>query len=105
MRNSSGLTRVQRERAKIKKTVITAGGLGTRLLPMSKELPKEMLPIYARNTTGNLILKPILQALFEQIYQLGTREFCLVVGRDKRAGKRAVADLKTDSKGEGRARD
>jgi UTP--glucose-1-phosphate uridylyltransferase len=73
---------------KLKKAVITAAGLGTRLLPMSKELPKEMLPIYMRKTMGKLILKPVLQALFEQLYRFGIREFCFVVGR----GKRAIED-------------
>jgi UTP--glucose-1-phosphate uridylyltransferase len=31
-----------------RKVVVTAAGLGARLLPMSKELPKEMLPIFVR---------------------------------------------------------
>jgi UTP--glucose-1-phosphate uridylyltransferase len=34
------------------KVVITAAGLGTRLLPMSKEMPKEMLPIFIRSVNG-----------------------------------------------------
>jgi UTP--glucose-1-phosphate uridylyltransferase len=72
----------------IKRAIITAAGLGTRLLPMSKELPKEMLPIYARKKLGKLLLKPLLQALFEQLYRFGIREFCFVVGR----GKRAIED-------------
>jgi len=68
----------------MKKAVITAGGLGTRLLPFTKELPKEMLPIYI-NENGNLILKPLLQAIFEQLYDVGFKEFCFIVGREKRA--------------------
>ncbi len=71
----------------VKKAVITAAGLGTRLLPMSKELPKEMLPIYAKGL-DRIILKPLLQAVFEQLYDFGIREFCFVVGR----GKRAIED-------------
>ncbi|MEM3641674.1 MAG: sugar phosphate nucleotidyltransferase [Candidatus Bathyarchaeia archaeon] len=71
----------------IKKVVITAAGLGTRLLPMSKELPKEMLPIYVQSGSG-FVLKPIIQALFEQLYLFGFREFCFVVGR----GKRSIED-------------
>ncbi len=71
----------------IKKVVITAGGLGTRLLPMSKELPKEMMPIFLKSKS-DIILKPLLQALFEQFYNAGFREFCFVVGR----GKRAIED-------------
>jgi len=73
---------------KVKKAVITAAGLGTRLLPISKELPKEMLPIYLRNSMKGIILKPLLQALFEQLYLFGIKEFCFVVGR----GKRAIED-------------
>lgn len=69
------------------KVVITAAGLGTRLLPMSKELPKEMLPIFVKSDRG-FILKPLLQALFEQLYEFGFREFCFVVGR----GKRSIED-------------
>ena len=71
----------------VSKVVITAAGLGTRLMPTSKELPKEMLPIYVRNRTG-LKLMPLIQALFEQFYDFGYREFCFVVGR----GKRVIED-------------
>jgi UTP--glucose-1-phosphate uridylyltransferase len=67
----------------IRKAIITAAGLGTRLLPMSKEVPKEMLPIFVEGRNG-LVLKPMLQAIFEQLYDFGVREFCLVVGRGKR---------------------
>ncbi len=73
---------------RIKKAVITAAGLGTRLLPTTKELPKEMLPIFSKSKEGNLILKPILQLIFEQLFNLGIREFCFIVGR----GKRAIED-------------
>jgi len=68
--------------------VITAAGLGTRLLPTTKEMPKEMLPIYVRAGNGQVTLKPLLQALFEQLYNFGFRQFCFVVGR----GKRAIED-------------
>ncbi|MEM4576623.1 MAG: UTP--glucose-1-phosphate uridylyltransferase [Candidatus Nezhaarchaeales archaeon] len=71
----------------IKKVVITAAGLGTRLLPITKEIPKEMLPICLDNSNGPT-LKPLLQALFEQLYSFGFRDFCFVVGR----GKRAIED-------------
>jgi UTP--glucose-1-phosphate uridylyltransferase len=71
----------------VRKVVVTAAGLGTRLLPMSKELPKEMLPIFVKGDKG-VILKPLLQALFEQLYVFGFRDFCFVVGR----GKRSIED-------------
>ncbi|MEM3820040.1 MAG: sugar phosphate nucleotidyltransferase, partial [Nitrososphaerota archaeon] len=37
---------------KVKKAVITAAGLGTRLLPLTKEVPKEMLPIFVNGFRG-----------------------------------------------------
>jgi UTP--glucose-1-phosphate uridylyltransferase len=68
-----------------KKAVIPAAGMGTRLLPITKELPKEMLPIFTKTNNGKVCLKPMLQAVFEQLYDVGFREFCFVVGREKRA--------------------
>lgn len=67
------------------KCVLTVAGLGTRLLPLTKELPKEMLPIYAKDKNGKLILKPILQEIFESLYNYNIRDFCFVVGKTKRA--------------------
>ncbi len=70
------------------KAVIPAAGLGTRLLSVTKEQPKEMLPVFARGRNGELCLKPIVQLVFEQLYEVGFREFCFIVGR----GKRAIED-------------
>jgi len=67
------------------KCVLTVAGLGTRLLPLTKELPKEMLPIYVKSKNQNLVLKPILQVIFESLYQYKIRDFCFIVGRTKRA--------------------
>ena len=67
------------------KCILTVAGMGTRLLPLTKELPKEMLPIYSKSKDGNLILKPILQVIFESLYDYKIRDFCFVVGRTKRA--------------------
>jgi UTP--glucose-1-phosphate uridylyltransferase len=74
----------------IKKVVVPAAGLGTRLFPATKEQPKEMLPIFSRptNDEANASVKPLLQLVFEQLYDGGFREFCFVVGR----GKRAIED-------------
>jgi len=72
----------------IKKAVIPAAGLGTRLLPITKELPKEMLPIVAVTKNGKLCMKPMLQAIFEQLYDVHFREFAFIVGK----GKRAIED-------------
>jgi UTP--glucose-1-phosphate uridylyltransferase len=73
---------------RIHRAVITAGGTGSRLLPFTKETPKEMMPIYVRSDTGKLVLKPVLQVIYESIFEYGIREFCFVVGR----GKRSVED-------------
>ena len=72
----------------IKKVVITAAGLGTRLLSVTTEMPKEMLPLFCMGSNGDLLLKPVLQLIFEQLYEVGFREFCFIVGR----GKRSIED-------------
>ena len=73
------------------KAVILAAGLGTRLLPVTKEMPKEMFPIFAIGRDGKPRLKPLLQVVLEQLHDIGFREFCFVVGR----GKRAIKDYFT----------
>jgi UTP--glucose-1-phosphate uridylyltransferase len=77
------------------KAVLTAGGIGTRLLPFSKEIPKEMCPIITRDVDGPVQVKPIIQAIFEQLYLDGFRDFLVVVGR----GKRAIYDHFTPDQG------
>lgn len=72
----------------IGKVVITAAGIGTRLLTMTKEQPKEMMPLFANNNNGGLAVKPLLQIIFEQLYGDGFREFCFIIGR----GKRSIED-------------
>ena len=69
------------------KAVIPVAGLGTRLLTATKVQPKEMLPVFAREG-GELCIKPLVQLVFEQLFDFGIREFCFVVGR----GKRAIED-------------
>jgi len=44
-----------------------------------------MLPVFAKGKNGELCLKPIVQLVLEQLYQVGFREFCFIVGREKRA--------------------
>jgi len=67
------------------KCLITAAGLGTRLIPLTKIIPKEMLPIYDRGIDQNLILKPILQVIFESLYDYKIRDYCFIVGKTKKA--------------------
>lgn len=63
-------------RAKIRKAVIPAAGLGTRFLPATKAQPKEMLPI---------VDKPAIQFIIEEAIQSGIEEILIITGRNKRA--------------------
>lgn len=61
---------------KIKKAIFPVGGLGTRFLPATKAIPKEMLPV------AN---KPLIQYAFEEAVQAGIEEFIFITGRNKSA--------------------
>ncbi|MEM3191135.1 MAG: sugar phosphate nucleotidyltransferase [Conexivisphaerales archaeon] len=76
------------------KAVITAAGLGTRLLSVTKELPKEMLPLFCREG-DSVVVKPLVQLIFEQLHEVGVRDFCFIIGR----GKRAIEDHFTPDSG------
>ena len=67
------------------KVVITAAGKGTRLLPFTKEMPKEMMPIFSNVFTNKKVVLPILQYIYEQLYSMNFRDYCFVVGREKRS--------------------
>lgn len=60
--------------------VIAAAGKGTRLMPATKEQPKEMLPIVSQG-----MIKPILHLIVEQIHQSGINKVFVITGREKRA--------------------
>ncbi|KRE51049.1 UTP--glucose-1-phosphate uridylyltransferase GalU [Paenibacillus sp. Soil724D2] len=64
---------------KIKKAIIPAAGLGTRFLPATKAMPKEMLPI---------VDKPTIQYIVEEAVASGIEDIIIVTGR----GKRAIED-------------
>ena len=66
------------------KVVITAAGRGTRLLPMTKELPKEMMPVFSK-LNGKKCVIPLLQLIFEQLNECKIRKYCFIVGREKRS--------------------
>jgi UTP--glucose-1-phosphate uridylyltransferase len=72
----------------VRKVIIPAAGLGTRLFPATKEQPKEMLPIFTTASNGDMLVKPVVQLVFEQLHEAGLREFCFIVGR----GKRGIED-------------
>ena len=67
------------------KVVITAAGKGTRLLPFTKEMPKEMMPIFSNTFTNKKVVLPLLQYIYEQLYSMNFRDYCFVVGREKRS--------------------
>src|ERR1700760_3872954 len=61
---------------KVTKAVIAAAGFGTRFLPQTKAMPKEMLP---------LIDKPIIQYIVEQLVEAGIKDIIIVGSSNKRA--------------------
>lgn len=71
----------------VRRCLLTVAGSGTRLHPLSKEVPKELLPVPvgASGGGGPVLLKPALQVVFEGLYEYGVREYCLVTGRSKGA--------------------
>lgn len=60
---------------KIRKAVIPAAGFGTRFLPQTKAMPKEMLPV---------VDKPIIQYIVEELVDAGIKDIILVTGYHKR---------------------
>lgn len=66
----------QTERKPVRKAIIAAAGLGTRFLPQTKAMPKEMLPI---------IDKPVIQLIVEEAVAAGVTDIIIVTGSTKRA--------------------
>ena len=66
----------------MKTAVITTAGLGTRLLTTTKASPKTLLPLYDRSFDGNKepLLRPLIEIIFENLYDNGFRKFCFIVG-------------------------
>ena len=62
---------------KIKKALIPVAGLGTRMLPATKAIPKELLPIYD---------KPIIQYVVEEALEAGIDEIIFIT----RSGKESI---------------
>ena len=61
---------------RIRKAVIPAAGYGTRFLPVTKAIPKEMIPI---------VDKPVIQYIVEEALQSGIEEILIITGHGKRA--------------------
>jgi len=69
----------------VTKIVITAAGKGTRLLPFTKEMPKEMMPIFSKLSSDNTVVTPLLQYIFEQLYSMNFRDYCFIVRKEKKS--------------------
>ena len=63
---------------KVRKAIIPAAGLGTRFLPATKALAKEMLPI---------VDKPTIQFIVEEALKSGIEDILVVTGKSKRLSK------------------
>ena len=61
---------------KVRKAIIAAAGFGTRFLPQTKAMPKEMLPV---------VDKPIIQYIVEQLVEAGVTDIIIVTGYSKRS--------------------
>lgn len=57
------------------RAVVPAGGFGTRMLPATKSMPKEMLPV---------LDKPTIQYVIEEARDAGIEDICIITGRTKR---------------------
>ncbi|MEC2054534.1 UTP--glucose-1-phosphate uridylyltransferase GalU [Peribacillus psychrosaccharolyticus] len=80
---------------KVRKAIIPAAGLGTRFLPATKAMPKEMLPI---------VDKPTIQYIVEEAVAAGIEDIIIVTGKNKRAIEdhfdcAPVLEMELDKKG------
>jgi len=64
------------ENKKVRKAIVPAAGLGTRFLPATKAMPKEMLPV---------LTKPTIQYIIEEAVAAGIEQIIIISGRSKRA--------------------
>lgn len=83
-------------RFKVSKAVIPVAGLGTRFLPATKAMPKEMLP---------LIDKPVIQYVVEEAVSAGLEDVLMVTGRNKNTlenhfDRVAELEMKLEQKGD-----
>ncbi|MEK9596445.1 MAG: sugar phosphate nucleotidyltransferase, partial [Rhodospirillaceae bacterium] len=63
----------------VRKAIFPVGGLGTRFLPATKSMPKEMLPV---------VDKPLIQYAVDEAHEAGIEQLIFVTGR----GKTAIED-------------
>lgn len=75
------------QKKKVRKAVVAAAGFGTRFLPQTKAMPKEMLP---------LVDKPIIQHIVEELIDAGIEDVIIVTGYHKRSIEDHFDYLSTD---------
>jgi UTP--glucose-1-phosphate uridylyltransferase len=80
---------VMQNQSPVRKAVIAAAGFGTRFLPQTKAMPKEMLPI---------VDKPIIQYIVEELVAAGIEDIVLVTGYHKRTIEDHFDQISTDLK-------
>lgn len=71
----------------VRKAVIAAAGFGTRFLPQTKAMPKEMLPV---------VDKPIIQIIVEELVDAGIEDIVIVTGYHKRSLEDHFDQMSTD---------
>ena len=69
------MTGMKNPERKVRKAVIPVAGLGTRFLPATKAIPKEMLPV---------VDKPAIQYVVEEVVDAGLNDVLMITGRNKR---------------------
>jgi len=70
------MSKIQNSKPAIRKVIIPAAGWGTRFLPQTKAMPKEMLPV---------LDKPVIQYVVEEVVASGIKDIIIVTGWQKRA--------------------
>ena len=80
---------------KVRKAVVVAAGLGTRMLPASKVIPKEILPV---------VDTPAIQIIFEEAIASGIEEIIVVITPGPHHGAGPFQDRARSSSGSSRAR-
>ena len=73
---------------RIRKAIFPVAGLGTRFLPATKAMPKEMLPVVDR---------PLIQHVVDEARQAGIEHFIFVTGRNK-ASSRTISTASSNLK-------
>ena len=74
---------------RVTKAIIPAAGMGTRFLPATKSMPKEMLPI---------IDKPVLQYVIEEAIDSGIEDILIITGRGQEGHRKSSWTMHQSSK-------